>query len=299
MDDKIEILPVSLLESERSTVVDLKNLADQLNLEFGWHYLLDLTWIIQQLGDVAGRRIVDAGAGTGMIQWYLASLGADVVSVDRESRVDLAGRFRRRFTIIGLRQEDLSPGNGLSSTLSWKNQSIKKFGSEFIDILRTSGNKRGIYQDEITAGQVIIYNQDLGNLEDIEDNSVDAVVAVSSLEHNSPEDLRSVVKELIRILKPGSAMYATLGAARDSDWFHEPSHGWCYSEDTLRDIFSISPETRSNYDKYDQLFESLQENDELRENIASFYYRSGDNGMPWGEWNPQYQPVGIRKYKRE
>ena len=146
---------------------------------------------------------------------------------------------------------------------------------------------------------MIIYNQELGNLEDIQDDTIDVIVAVSSLEHNSPDDLRSVLYELMRILKPGCAMYATLGATKDSDWFHEPSKGWCYSVDTLRGIFSISPEVSSNFDKYDQLFRSLQENNELRDNLASFYYRSGDNGMPWGEWDPQYQPVGIRKYKHE
>ena len=37
---------------------------------------------------------------------------------------------------------------------------------------------------------------------------------------------------------------------------------------------------------------------ELRDNLASFYFRSGDNGMPWGKWDPQYQPVGVCKVKR-
>ena len=27
--------------------------------------------------------------------------------------------------------------------------------------------------------------------------------------------------------------------------------------------------------------------------LADFYFRSGDNGMPWGNWDPQYMPVGV------
>ena len=75
----------------------LKKLARSLGLEFGWHYLLDLAWIIQNLGDVQGKRLIDAGAGTGVLQWYLALEGAEVLSVDRGSRRDLPLRFRRRF----------------------------------------------------------------------------------------------------------------------------------------------------------------------------------------------------------
>jgi SAM-dependent methyltransferase len=148
------------------------------------------------------------------------------------------------------------------------------------------------------SGEVIIYNQDLTHLVDINDQSVDAIVAVSSLEHNSPENLERVVSELLRVLKPGRPLYATLGCAKNKDWFHEPSKGWCYSERTLRRIFDLETDTRSNFDQYDDLMSALRANKELESNLASFYFGSGDNGMPWGKWDPQYQPVGICKIKR-
>jgi hypothetical protein len=44
--------------------------------------------------------------------------------------------------------------------------------------------------------------------------------------------------------------------------------------------------------------EKLRACTELRENLASFYFRSGENGMPWGKWDPQYQSVGVLKVKR-
>ncbi len=298
MLDKIEILPVSLLESESVKVGELKKLASSLKLEFGWHYLLDITWILRQLDGIESKSIIDAGAGTGVMQWYLAENGARVISVDRESRADLPPRFRRRFRVQGLRADDLAADYASVRGMEGINhRTIKAQTADIVDLLKYKVNKLSNNKGDRKSGQVIIYNQDLVNLVDIADDSIDAIVAISSLEHNSPEGLGRVVAELMRVLKPGCALLATLGAARDSDWYHEPSKGWCYSEGTLRKIFHISSEVSSNYDQYDQLFVELQSSKELRENLASFYYRSGDNGMPWGKWAPEYQPVGICKIK--
>ena len=87
-------------------------------------------------------------------------------------------------------------------------------------------------------------------------------------------------------------------AAKSKDWFHKPSRGWCYTEATLRKIFDLPSHSRSNYDKYDELFEELRNCDELRDNLADFYFQSGNNGMPWGGWDPKYQPVGVVKTKK-
>jgi SAM-dependent methyltransferase len=146
-------------------------------------------------------------------------------------------------------------------------------------------------------GGVVIYNQDLKELVDVPDRSLEAIVAVSSLEHNDPADLERVAIELMRVLKPGGVLLATLGASRDEDWFHEPSRGWCYSEATLRRAFCLAPDAPSNYSQYDELFAALRSCRELRDHLASFYSRSGTNGMPWGVWDPRYQPVGVRKVK--
>lgn len=296
MEEKIEILPVSLLETESARVAELKSLARRLNLEFGWHYLLDLTWILRQLDTIPGRRIMDAGAGVGIMQWYLAQQGAIVISVDRDSRTQLPARFRRMFQVEGLRDEDLSASNSIPAskeqnlTLKIRN-AARQIKSASVHILSSKSTGQ-------SPGKVLLYNQDLKQLVDIPDDSLDAVVAVSALEHNSPDDLRSVVVELIRVLKSGSPLLATLGAAKDVDWFHEPSKGWCYSEGTLRHAFDLSGDVHSNYAYYDRLMAELIKCQTLKRNLASFYFRSGDNGMPWGVWDPQYQPVGVCKIKQ-
>ncbi|MFL7891719.1 MAG: class I SAM-dependent methyltransferase [Anaerolineales bacterium] len=295
MDERIEILSVSLLDSERETINELKRTARQLKLEFGWHYLLDLSWILSQIDQITNQVIMDAGAGTGVIQWFLADQGATVISVDRQSRENLPSRFRRRFRVEGMRTSDLAAEKALSG---WGTKTLKSAVSDWVDRVQVgvfhTSSSRGNNQ-----GKVIIYNQDLTDLLEIQDNSIDTVVAVSSLEHNSPQGLEAVVSELMRVLKPGGALLATLVASRDEDWFHEPSKGWCYSEQTLKRIFQLPDAAPSNYADYDALFEKLVHNQELKQDLASFYSKSGDNGMPWGNWNPEYQPVGVCRIKSQ
>ncbi|MFZ5807996.1 MAG: methyltransferase domain-containing protein [Chloroflexota bacterium] len=298
--DKIEILPVALLEENRSLVNELKALASTLGLEFGWHYLLDLTWIISALGDVNGKKIMDAGAGTGVLQWYLAQKGATVFSVDRASRADLPWRFRRWTEVRGWRPVDLNPSRVALWNVLRAPGSLKKRLSAALAMVKGGFRKRPPQGDgkASVAGRVWIYNQDLRHLSDIPDNSLDAVAALSALEHNPPDQLPQVVAELLRVIKPGGLLLATLGASREQDWFHQPSQGWCYSEMTLRRAFDLPQAVPSNYARYDQLFEQLRNCTELKENLARFYFRSGDNGMPWGVWDPQYQSVGVVKVKR-
>jgi len=300
--DKIEILSVTLLDEQRPLVETLKQVARPLKLEFGWHYLLDLTWIIKELGAVRGKNLMDAGAGVGVMQWYLASQGAEVTSVDRLSRASLPLRFRTRYAVQGLRPDDLlPPGKLLGSQFSRQvglcqpASRRSRAAFEMVDWLLVT--PLHLVQDQRDQGRVLIYNQDLSNLMDIKENTFDAIVSVSALEHNSPENLPGVVTELLRVLKPGGVLLATLAAARQQDWFHEPSAGWCYSENSLRHGFRISPDAPSNYERFDELFAALRDCAELRRNLAHFYFQSGENGMPWGKWDPQYQPVGVIKVK--
>lgn len=291
MTEKIEILPTSLLEDHRPLVDRLRATAARLGLEFGWHYLLDLTWIVSQLEDPAGQTVLDAGAGVGVLQWYLADQGARVLSVDRGSRANLPLRFRSRYAVRGLRSEDLQPAGQVLQGQAASGQVrslVRGLGDLAAGALRSKA-----------AGEVLIYNQDLSRLVDLQSGSCDAVVAVSALEHNPPENLVAVVAELMRVLRPGGLLLATLGAAPQRDWYHEPSQGWCYTAESLRRLFDLPAETPDNYDRYDELFSALKNNAELRDNLAGFYRRSGKNGMPWGNWDPQYQPVGVRKVKEQ
>lgn len=291
MEEKIEILSVSLLEQHRSLVSQLRGLSVSLGIEFGWHYLLDLTWILGRMELGRAIRVMDAGAGTGIMQWFLARNGVEVISVDRLDRAYLPLRYRMLFNVQGLRKGDLKPVvQSIWARDDHGRKPLQKMAVNLRDVLWAGLASRA-------EGRVLIYNQDLRDMPEIPDNYLDYVVAVSSLEHNPPQNLKLVLEELIRVLKPGGCLLATLGAARDQDWFHKPSRGWCYSESTLRQVFGLSSRVPSNYESYDDLFDELRNCAELRDQMASFYRKSGDNGMPWGLWDPQYQPVGVCKIK--
>jgi SAM-dependent methyltransferase len=291
--EKIEILSVELLERHRSEVEAFRDLSRRVNISLGWHYLLDLVWILENLGDLQGKRIMDAGAGLGLMQWYLAERGVDVLSVDRSSRIEML-RLRTRYRITGLRAEDL-PGAG--ELLRIKTGHASGLPGKALAWLRGAAGLLAAGLARPSGGLVTIYNQDLLDLRDIPASSLDAMVAVSALEHNTPEDLPRVVNELMRVLKPGGVLLATLGAARAKDWFHEPSQGWCYSDATLRKAFGLPRSAPSNYSRHDELLAGLRNCAELRDGLAPLYFESGDNGMPWGKWDPQYQPVGVCKVK--
>jgi len=297
--DRIEILSADLLSSAADRANEFRAVARRLEIGLGWHYLLDLTWAAKEVGPVSGLHIMDAGAGLGVFQWWMASKGADVVSADRLNRSHLGRRFRAWCPVRGLRAGvDLNPLShpGLRAFLpprqmqNWSRWPLK-IGATVLEMFeREPVPPKG-------RGTVTVYNQDLRSMPDIKTDSIDAIVSISALEHNSPEDLRTVVQELMRVLKPGGKLIATLGAAKDHDWFHEPSKGWCFTQATLRDLFNLAPGSISNYGRYDELFEKLKECDVLKNNLAEFYFKSGDNGMPWGKWDPKYQPVGVVKVK--
>jgi SAM-dependent methyltransferase len=142
-------------------------------------------------------------------------------------------------------------------------------------------------------GTITYYRADMCQMEAIKDASMDAVVSVSAIEHIEKEKIALAAKEFERVLKPGGTIAVTTSAARDEDWFHEPSKGWCFTEKTLQDDFNLNSSFTSNYDRYDELFEKLRSCDRLRGYLADIYFKSGNNGMPWGVWDPKYQPVGI------
>ena len=294
---RVELLPVSLLGQHRQLVQEMQEIGETLGLGLGWHYLLDLPWAAHQLHALPGTLFLDAGAGRGAMQWWLAEQGVDVISVDRVDRSILPRQFLRAYRVRGLRDKDLARSTTAITFRAFLPPGSPRFWATYPSKVRATLNALLARDDRRGEGTVYIYNQDLRRMADVASESIDAVVSISALEHNHLDDLRACVPELMRVLKPGGKLVATLAGAKDEDWYHEPSKGWCYTEATLREIFQLPDDCPSNYDRYDELFTALCQCTELRDNLADFYFRSGDNGMPWGVWDPKYQPVGVVKVK--
>jgi hypothetical protein len=131
----------------------------------------------------------------------------------------------------------------------------------------------------------------------LDDESMDAAVSISALERNSPADLPSRAFEFLRVLKPGGCVIATAGAAKERDWFHEPSQGWCLTKRTLRRVFALPDDCPPSFAGYDAVFDGAKTCETLRVDLGGSYFLSGDDGMPWGVWDPKYLSAGAMRTK--
>ena len=82
--DKITLLDTDLLQNEKlfREVIYWKNF---FRAQLGWHYVLDLIWKLEKIDLLElpkGSRIIDAGAGYGLMQYILAGRGFNVISID-------------------------------------------------------------------------------------------------------------------------------------------------------------------------------------------------------------------------
>ena len=288
--DRIELLSLRLLENKTDAVEMVYAEKIFRRKHLGWHYMLDLVWIVSQLKDLpADALVLDVGAGDGLLQYVLLRMGLRAISVD--------------FTI---RQ---GPADvdwiALSDGKSYDNSYLRHLKDNYSTKTEATSQERLISSREAflsfienESARLIFYRSDISEMALLMDGQVDAVVSVSALEHNDFDKTFRSVDECLRVLKPGGVMLSTVSAAADEDWFHKPSKGWCYSEASLRRLFQLDPAVVSNFAEYQRVLDELMlPGCELHVQLAPFYFNSGNNGMPWGVWSPKYLPVGIRKNK--
>lgn len=311
--DEIEIISNDLFKQAPGDIATVDYLGKLFEIAIGWHYPLDFVWIYNKVKDLPKNSVIlDAGAARGLMQFILAYNGYDVISVDFMKRTppahitgiirinemdddDVADHeyLKRLQKAYGSLATGKAVEKGLSERLKAERFFIKTFLFKRDNYLKEYLLSRtGIRK----KGTITYYRADFTNMKRIPDASVDCVVSVSALEHNDNEGFRKAVREFDRILKPGGRMAITTSAAKE-DYYHKQSMGWCYGEKTLAWLFGLKEGYLSNYDKYDELMDKLKSSRELESRLADFYKKSGDNGMPWGKWDPKYQPVGVLKFK--
>jgi hypothetical protein len=133
----------------------------------------------------------------------------------------------------------------------------------------------------------------LCSIPEVPDNTFDAVVSLSAIEHIPLETLKVAFGEIKRVIKPDAHWAVTTsGTEKSETWFHEPSQGNCFSSNDIEDTFGAIPKGTQNPI---EILQKYQKNPYLKENLAKFYFKSGKYGMPWGKWDPKYIPVGIIK----
>ncbi len=320
--EKIEILSLDLFQALKEEMHVVESIQKYFNMGIGWHYYLDLAWVANVIKDLPkGSLLLDAGAGSGLSQFILAELGFNVISVDFANRQFLKHILKRYESIIHyLNDQSIVYDNvytrHLENTYQLKvngkktkgkypgnPETVKQFikSHRFKPLTQSKKKLSSVLKENAAdnCGRIFIYKSDLKNMFLIPDNFVDGVISISALEHNDHNGFEQCMTELFRVTKKGRFLAVTVSASLADDWFHEQSKGWCYSEPTLKKFFRLPESVKSNYANKEKLFSELKkENNELHKRLAPFYFKSGDNGMPWGKWDPKYLPVGILKVNR-
>jgi SAM-dependent methyltransferase len=323
ISQKIEILSLRLFDTHKEEMDTISQCQRYFKMNLGWHYCLDLAWMMREIYRLPqGSLILDAGAGSGLLQFILSDLGYNIISADfmkRDFSSTYVGRYGRRVHYLDSQQQIFDnrytkylksmhhshdPG-ALSKRIAWlKQKLLPKYWPGFIDkkaFPRGETSFQTFINDHIhnkSCGNIYVYQCDLKDMALLPDGMVDGIVSVSALEHNDHNDVERCIGEMLRVTKPSGWLLITVSASQSEDWFHAPSRGWCYSEGTLRRIFRLTGDVYSNFSEKDLLFDEIRkEGNPLHQRLAPVYFSSGDNGMPWGKWRPEYQPVGIVKRK--
>lgn len=305
MHDSIELLSEALIDQHRDLALEVLGASSKLGLTLGWHYVLDLIWLLRELDVPAGATVLDAGAGWGLAQFLLADRGLRVISVDMSARQPRA-EFEHlyNFECIGdgaaIRHRYLERARpGLKASLDLA--LATPLGELPGKILRrlglsraTRAPKRPPRADKPT---ITLYHAALESLGELADQSVDAVVSVSALEHNAPADIAPIMSELERVARRGAPLLLTLSASRQQGEFHAASHSYLQNAAGFMDTYGLV-EPRSNFDRFDEIAAAMKAPRYLERWLSHTYDDGVNNGMPGRVWAPAYLPVALRKTRR-
>jgi SAM-dependent methyltransferase len=302
--DEIRLLTEDLIESRPDLAMEVLATSSRLSIPLGWHYLLDLIWIlagIESDGLPAGSTVVDLGAGVGVLQFILAERGYRVISADMTDRTP----SRAMRALFGFEAIDCGtpiehsylprfapPARGLARrTLSALRHPRR--------LLRSLRGAPPAETPRSPAGRPTItwYRCDLAAMEHLAEASVAAVVSVSALEHNPPEAVPRIIAEAERFLAPGGTMRLTVSGAVGAPAYDDESHSWLLDEAGLLEAYGLVAPS-SDYPCRDAVIAGLCASRYLKRWLTAAYFFSDQNGMPWGRWNPTYLPIGICKRSR-
>ncbi|MCI5223253.1 MAG: class I SAM-dependent methyltransferase [Candidatus Electrothrix sp. AR4] len=273
--------------------------------QLGWHYFIDLAWICSQVEKWPRTfRILDAGGGSGPTQFLLAELGFNVTNIDlflSAPASKIQTRYRMRYSVSENYQETTYVTH-LSAIKKRKNSLKKlkrligggKFYQKIVSKKYQKQHDKWRTENRIAGevGQLNWTQGNLCNLPEIATDSFDAVVSLSALEHIPIEQLPQAWKEIQRICtSEAKAAVTTSATEQPTMWFHQASQGWCFSEEDMKKTFHALPAEENL--PAEEIIAQYRTCNFLKENIAKFYSKSGDNGMPWGKWDPKYFPVGL------
>ena len=279
--DEIHLFSEKLIDQHPALALDVLALSHKFALRFGWHYLLDFIWVLDKLKLPGPARVLDAGGGSGLMPFMLATAGHQVLSADALV-ISLPEAVKK---IIDYKKS--------GSQTALQTAYAKHLGRE-----KQKEPEPLPVRAPVSFGEIEYHCCNLENLEHIHDNEFEAIVSISALEHNPPEQIPVIMKELRRVARPGAPLLITISTDRVSG-FNEPSLSWLLDEGQLVRYYGLAEGYISNFNQLDEIYQSLKQSPRLSRWLPSFYYASGQKGMPWGLWNPAYLPAGLLIWNRK
>ena len=275
IENEMHIMTEDLIDEMPQIALDVMGFSQKFQIQLGWHYLLDLSWILERLQALPiPSRILDAGAGNGLLQYILASMGHSVVSVDVFPRTAPPSA-----TACVPVHYSACPFLKKTSYLTYRKGTVEH--SAWLPA-----------RVKIQPGEIEYHQACLDDLACLESGEFDAVVSVSALEHNCPEKIPQIMSELRRTAKCAAPMLLTISTSPKGGE-HTPSHSWLLTENEIVNAYSMPNDYKTNFAQMGQISKEMRSPLRLHRWLASSYYRDGDNGMPWGKWNPQYLPLAL------
>lgn len=290
MNNEIKLLNASLLD-DRKKLKEISYWLKVMNRPNGWHYDLDQIWILKELekaGILPGSTIVDAGAGQGMTQYLLAARGYNVISLDFSPRTK-PSRSLGIFNVVGDGDSDIDYQHPYMKFISYgvnssvgivgrlKIATLKKIPLLPQRIIRHAVSALFYLYERFARSHgsygTITYLRAPFHEVPLASDSVDAVISISAIEHADISLFHENIKELTRLLKPGSPLLLTTSATTsDENNYHEKSSGWCFSLPALKTFF---PGCEVNFDA-ENCARSLMESAIFTDRLDPYYYQDKD-----------------------
>ena len=305
MGDSIELLSESLIDEHRDLALEVLGASSRLGLSLGWHYVLDLIWLLRELELPPGATILDAGAGWGLAQFLFADRGLRVISVDmsaRQPRTEFQHlyNFERLGDDKAIRHRYLERAQpSLKSSLDLALATpLGELPGKVLRRLRVApAVTQRVPPHRPGKPTITLYHAALESLGELASGSIDAVISVSALEHNAPADIAPILAELERVTRPGAPLLLTLSASQDNGEFHAASHSYLLNEAGFIATYGLQ-NPQSNFAEFDTIASAMQTPRYLDRWLSHAYDDRLDNGMPGRVWAPAYLPVALRKLRR-
>ncbi|MFC1729044.1 class I SAM-dependent methyltransferase [candidate division KSB1 bacterium] len=176
LDDIHRFLKVPARKRKSAERCHGKSLLEPAVFESYKHW--DNPWAISHAGLISGMQVLDCGSGRGVLQFYLASKGVDVYSIDIH--------HNRSKSVVRLRNF------------------LRKFGVSYtIDPAVVHKRLNRKYKVQVK------FRQESAASLSFEPDFFDRIFSISVIEHMNDQTIQTSMREMERVLRPGGLLLLT------------------------------------------------------------------------------------------